>query len=192
MTNKYLNGAATRLVATIQDTVVRCDSEFSRSQQILLDAISNGLTIFAAGNGGSAATASHFTAELVGRYKAERRPLAAISLNADTPTLTAIANDYGYENVFGRQVEALGQTGDVLVVFTTSGQSDNILRALKAAWAKSMVTIMLTGLGGAEHAKELEACIVVPSRETARIQEAHDLIVHAWCEAIDAHLQPTQ
>ena len=140
--------------------------------------------IIICGNGGSAADAQHLSAELLGHYKAIRRPVRAMSVTTDTSTLSAIANDDGYEQVFARQIVGIGREGDVLVAITTSGRSKNVLEALKAARGQGMKTIILTGQGGSALA-DVEVNIAVPSNDTARIQEVHGLIIHLWCHALD-------
>lgn len=155
---------------------------------LLKDTLAAGGKILVCGNGGSAADAQHFAGEWVCRYKDDRRPLAAIALTVNTSALTAIGNDYGFDNVFGRQVEALGNAGDILVAFTTSGKSRNILNAIQVAKKKGLKIIALTGEKGKDLKNVADAAIIVPSEETARIQEMHELVYHAWCEAIDLGL----
>ena len=148
--------------------------------------LKSGHTVFACGNGGSAADSQHFAAELVARYKKNRKALRALALTTDSSALTAIGNDYGFEHIFTRQLEALGTRGDVLVAFTTSGSSRNVLQAIKQAKKQKMRVIVLTGAKGAGLKNIADVCIVVPSTETARVQEVHQLVYHAWCEYIDA------
>jgi len=142
--------------------------------------------ILTCGNGGSAADALHLSEELVGRYKADRRSLPAICLNADGTVLTCIANDYGYEQVFARQISGLGAAGDVLVAFSTSGHSPNVLAALRRARKLGITTILLTGKDGGPASKVSDHALIVPSPVTARIQEVHTLILHQWLEVVDA------
>ena len=150
-------------------------------------AVKNGGTVFAFGNGGSAADAQHFTAELVGRFEGDRRPLAAMALSTDTSALTAIANDYGFERVFARQIEALGRAGDVAIGISTSGNSPNVLRGLEAANARGLVTIALTGRGG--QAGSIAAHhVAVPEERTARVQEVHATVLHLMCELVEREL----
>jgi len=151
--------------------------------------VTTGGKIMACGNGGSAADAQHFVAELVGRYLEERRPLAAVALNTDTSVLTCVSNDYDYERVFARQVEALGRPGDLLLAITTSGRSPNILRALEAAARLGIETAALLGRDGGPAKPLARLPIVVPSQETARIQECHGLMIHLLCEALDRALK---
>jgi D-sedoheptulose 7-phosphate isomerase len=142
------------------------------------------------GNGGSASDAQHLAGELVGRYKGDRVPWPAVALSADTAVLTCIGNDYGYEQVFARQVTALGQAGDVLVVFSTSGRSPNVLRALEAARTRGLTSIALLGRDGGPAAALADLALVVAHAETARIQEAHQFLLHALMDQIEAALLP--
>ena len=137
------------------------------------------------GNGGSASDAQHIAAELVGRFEDERRAWPAIALTTDTSALTALANDYGYERIFARQVDALATSGDVLICISTSGNSDNVLAAAMAARERGCRTIGLTGVGGKRLASLCDVTVLVPSTRTARIQEAHIAIGHIWCEMVD-------
>lgn len=158
---------------------------------ILFGALANNAKILACGNGGSAADAQHFVAELVGRFERDRLPLASIALNTDTSILTAVGNDYGYDAVFERQVNALGQPGDVLVAISTSGNSNNVIKAIEAAHDREMVVIALTGKGGGvitDILQETDIHLCVPSDRTMRIQEVHILLLHALCDGIDALL----
>jgi D-sedoheptulose 7-phosphate isomerase len=137
------------------------------------------------GNGGSAADAQHLTAELVGRYLIERRALAAIALTTNTSCLTAIGNDYSYEEVFSRQIEAMGNKGDVAIGISTSGNSKNVVRALRTAKEKALITVAMTGTTGGRLRHEVDYCLCVPSEQTPRIQEAHILLGHIICEIIE-------
>ncbi len=156
-----------------------------RAADLICSALQNGKKILICGNGGSAADAQHIAAELVGRYEQERRGWPAIALTTDTSALTALANDYGYELVFARQVQALATSGDVLIAISTSGNSANILAAVKQSKDLGCVTIALTGAGGGQLAKICDASVVVPSDRTSRVQEAHITIGHLWCELVD-------
>ncbi|HWP19060.1 MAG TPA: phosphoheptose isomerase [Burkholderiaceae bacterium] len=147
--------------------------------------------VLACGNGGSASDAQHFAAEFVGRFERERPGLAAIALTTDTSILTAVGNDYDFNQVFSKQVQALGQPGDVLVAMSTSGNSANVLAAVQAAHDKEMTVIALTGRGGGklkELLAETDVHICVPHDRTARIQEVHILALHCICDAVDAQL----
>lgn len=144
--------------------------------------------VLAFGNGGSAADAQHFAAELVGRFLRERAAWPALALSTDTSVLTAVGNDLGYENVFRRQVEAHGRRGDVAVGITTSGRSPNVLAALRLARENGLVTVALTGEGGGEAARLADHLIDVPHRETARVQEVHAMVVHVLCQVVEEDL----
>ena len=141
-----------------------------------------------AGNGGSAADAQHIAAELVGRYGFDRASIASLALTTDSSNLTAIANDYGYEYVFSRQLEGLGKEGDLFIGISTSGNSKNIINAFKSAKQKNIQTVALVGKDGGEMAKLADIALVVPSQITARIQEAHILIGHILCDIIEKEL----
>jgi len=163
----------------------------AQAVEVAVAALAADRKIMACGNGGSAADAQHLAAELVGRFERERPELAAIALTTDSSILTAVANDYSFEAVFARQVRALGQTGDVLVAISTSGNSASIVAAIEAAHQRSMPVIALTGKGGgriAELLVEGDVHLCVPHDRTARIQEVHLLIVHCLCDGIDAAL----
>ena len=151
-------------------------------------ALSAGRKVLAFGNGGSASDAEHLVAELVGRFEGERRSLAAIALTADSSVVTAIANDYGYEQVFTRQVEGLGTAGDVAFGISTSGRSKNVEAALAAARARGIVTIALTGRDGGPMGADADIHLNVPERSTARIQEVHRTILHAICSIVERNL----
>ena len=153
--------------------------------QIIIAALKSGRKVLTCGNGGSAADALHMSEELIGRYKYNRRALPAVSLAADPTALTCIGNDYGYEQVFARQVEGLASEGDVLVAFSSSGNSPNLLAALDAAKKSQVVTVALLGKDGGLMAGMADYELVVPSFDTARVQEIHTLILHAWLEQID-------
>jgi D-sedoheptulose 7-phosphate isomerase len=147
-----------------------------------------GRKVIACGNGGSAADAQHLVAELVGRFCDERRALAAITLMADAATLTALANDYGYDRVFARQIEALAAPGDVLIAISTSGNSANVVRAAEAARAAGCVVVGFTGASGGRLAEYADPILRAPSSVVARIQEVHALCIHAICHALDARI----
>lgn len=147
--------------------------------------LNSGGKLLFAGNGGSAAEAQHFSAEMVGRFLKERRPLPAIALNTDTSALTAIGNDYGYEQVFARQVEALGNKGDVLIVMSTSGRSKNIVQAMTAARDKGVSTIALTGIHPRDMGELADVVLKVPSSHTPQIQEGHLVLGHLLCALVE-------
>jgi D-sedoheptulose 7-phosphate isomerase len=153
----------------------------------MAERLKRGCRILVCGNGGSAADAQHFAAELSGRYVKERRALAGLALTTDTSALTAIGNDYGYDLVFSRQVEALGRPGDLLVGISTSGNSRNVILAVEAAKAQGMRTLGLLGRDGGQLRTLVDDALVVPSPVTARVQELHQMTYHFWCELIDTH-----
>jgi D-sedoheptulose 7-phosphate isomerase len=148
-------------------------------------ALRAGRKVLACGNGGSAADAQHVAAELVGRFAGERRAWPALALTTDTSVLTAVANDYGFDRVFARQVEAHGQTGDVLIAISTSGASPTVLRAVETARARGLVTIGLTGRDGGELGRMVDVHLHVPSPSTPRVQEAHATLLHVLCALIE-------
>jgi D-sedoheptulose 7-phosphate isomerase len=154
--------------------------------QVVIGALRAGNKVLACGNGGSATTATHLTEELVGRYKADRRSLPAISLAADPALITCIANDFGYEYVFSRQIEGLADRGDIVVAFSTSGNSPNLLKALDAAKATGATSVALLGKTGGAMTGRADYELIVPSNSTARIQELHTLILHSWLDRIEA------
>lgn len=159
--------------------------------EILTHSLLNGGKILACGNGGSAADAQHFAAELVGRFEAERQELAAIALTTDSSILTAVGNDYAFNQIFSRQVRALGHAGDVLIAISTSGNSGNVIEAIRAAHEHDMRVVALTGKGGGQIGEMLrddDIHLCVPADRTARIQETHLLIIHCLCDGIDALL----
>ena len=154
----------------------------------MVECLNSGGKIMACGNGGSAADAQHFAAELMGRFERERRELAAVALTTDTSILTAVGNDYSYDQVFSKQVRGLGKSGDILLAITTSGNSKNVIKAVEAAQAKGIKVIALSGKGGGQLNKVLGAndlLLAAPASRTARIQETHLVLLHALCDGID-------
>ena len=154
--------------------------------RLLRRSLEGGGRVLAFGNGGSAADAQHFAAELVGRFERDRGAFAAMALTADSAVLTSVGNDFGYDAVFARQIEAFGRAGDVAVGITTSGASANVNRGLEAARARGLGTIGLTGRGGGETGRLVDVHVDVPGRTTARIQEVHRTILHVWCQLIES------
>jgi D-sedoheptulose 7-phosphate isomerase len=157
---------------------------------LMIRSLFDGGKILVCGNGGSAADAQHFSAEMLNRFEMERPPLPAIALTTDTSTLTSIANDFTYQEVFAKQVRALGQPKDTLLVITTSGNSDNLSRAVSAAHDKDMCCVALNGKSGGDLSKLLtqgDVNIIVPGASTARIQEIHGIVIHCFCDLIDRH-----
>ena len=178
-------------IQTKQAAVTVLAGPIAAAAQAMAACLQAGGKIMACGNGGSAADAQHFAAELVNRFEIERAPLAAIALTTDTSTLTSIGNDYRFEDVFVKQVEALGRRGDVLLAISTSGNSPNVLAAVAAAQARGVRVIALTGRDGGTLATRLSAAdlhLCVPAKRTARIQEVHLLTVHCLCDGIDTIL----
>lgn len=167
----------------------------ANAAQIMVEALIRGNKILSCGNGGSAGDAQHFSSELLNRYERDRPSLPAVALSTDTSTLTSIANDYSYEEIFSKQVRALGQEGDILLAISTSGNSKNVIKAMEAAVSRDMTIVALTGKDGGEMAGLLgpnDVEIRVPSNRTARIQEVHLLAIHNLCECIDDSLFPEE
>ena len=163
----------------------------ARAGRLFAQSLKAGNKAMACGNGGSAADSQHFVAELVNRFERERPPLAAVALTTDTSTLTSIANDYAWQQVFSKQLRAIGRKGDVLLAISTSGNSGNVLEAVQAAHEIGVQVVALTGAGGGKIAAALDArdiSICVPHKVTARIQEVHLLVLHCLCDAIDHEL----
>lgn len=161
---------------------------FDKCAEVIANALKKGNTIFWCGNGGSAAESSHLATELIGRFKNNRRSLPSLSLNADISAITCIANDFGYEEIFARQLEGLGKKGDVLVVLSSSGKSENILQVLRSAKDLEVTSIAFLGKGGGSAVTLSDFSIVIDSEETARIQELHLLLGHTLCEYAEIKL----
>lgn len=159
--------------------------EIERAGLLICKTLASGNKVLLCGNGGSAADAQHLAAELIGRYEHERRSFPAISLTTDTSALTALSNDYGYEEVFARQVQGLAVAGDLLIAISTSGKSPNVTRAAEKARALGCKVIGLSGCSGEPLTSYCDISVVVPSNRTARVQEAHITIGHLWCEMVD-------
>ena len=170
---------------TINNVIGNMEKDIIKASQIVVDALKNGNKILLCGNGGSAADAQHIAAELTGRYKTERKGLPGIALTTDTSALTAIGNDYGYDRVFDRQTEALANSGDIIIGISTSGNSANVISALKLGRELGCKTIGLTGRTGGAMNEVCDINLVVPSDNTPRIQEMHILIGHTICQIID-------
>ena len=173
---------------TIQTVIGQMENNLANASQIAVDTLRRGNKVLLCGNGGSAADAQHIAAELTGRYKSERRGLPGIALTTDTSALTAIANDYGYNRVFDRQVEALANKGDLLIGISTSGNSVNIISALKLAKELGCSTVGFSGRDGGNMNEICDVNLVVPSNNTPRIQEIHILLGHTLCQIIDNEL----
>ena len=159
---------------------------------LLLETLQSGHKVLVAGNGGSAAEAQHFAAELVGRFKRERAPYAVLSLTTDTSILTAVANDYGYRDVFARQVHALGQPGDLFIAFSTSGESENLLRAAIVGRRRQVSIIAITGDHPGRLLSLADLAIRVPVVDTAIVQEMHMVVTHILCDIVEAELSASQ
>jgi D-sedoheptulose 7-phosphate isomerase len=175
-------------IETKQKAAETMSEDIVRAIKLMYQALSSEKKILACGNGGSAADAQHFAAELVGRFERERRELPAIALSTDSSILTAIANDYSYEVIFSKQVKALGQNGDVLLGISTSGNSANVIAAIEAAHLKGMSVIAFTGKDGGKIKnilKNSDVHLCVPADRTARIQETHLLLLHCLCDGVD-------
>lgn len=172
-------------IDTFNALVSNCGREIEDCAKVILETVGAGKKILICGNGGSAADAQHIAAEFVGRYETERRALPAIALTTDTSALTALANDYTFDRVFARQVEALGNEGDCLIAISTSGNSPNVIAAVMAARSRGCRVVGMTGAKGKKLASLCDASLMVPSDRTARIQEGHITVAHIWCEMVD-------
>ena len=170
---------------SVLDSVMQLDESIEKVANLFISCLDKGGTIFWCGNGGSASDSQHLAGELVGRFVDERKPLKSVALTADSAVMTCIVNDYGYEHIFSRQLEALGSKGDVLVGITTSGNSKNVLKAFEVAKNKGVSTIGLLGKGGGLAKGLVDESIIIPSNSTARVQEMHILIGHILCDLIE-------
>ena len=179
---------ATRQVIEDMLAHTSLQNELARAVDTCVCALRSGGKLMFAGNGGSAAEAQHLSAEMVGRFLKERRPLPSIALSTDTSALTAIGNDYGYEHVFSRQVEALGNKGDVLIAMSTSGRSPNIVSAMKSARDRGVVTIAVTGVHPRDMGEIADIVLKVPSSHTPQIQEGHLVLGHLLCGMVENQL----
>ncbi len=176
-----------RLHAALADGPVAADIE--RAGALLVEVVGGGGQVLAFGNGGSAADAQHFVAELVGRFERTRRGWPAVALTVDTAVLTSVGNDFGFDAVFARQVEALGRPGDLAIGITTSGRSPNVVRGLETAKARGLRSIALTGGDGGAAGRLAEVHVNVPETVTARVQEAHITVLHLWCALVDREVE---
>lgn len=167
------------------DTLSALSAAIAASSDAMASALVGGRKVIVFGNGGSATQASHLVGELLGRFKDNRRPLPAVALGSDPAVVTCVANDFGYETLFERQVEAFTQRGDIVVGLSTSGKSENVLRGLAAGKKGGGVTIALTGAGGLAGSASADHVLAVPSTVTAHIQEMHLMVLHLWCVAVD-------
>jgi D-sedoheptulose 7-phosphate isomerase len=188
MMDSLIESAFSEHVAVANKTLAALGGDIAKAADIVSRAMKNDGMLLLCGNGGSASDCQHISAELVGRYKKDRRPLRAVSLHTDTSSLTCIANDFGYEDIFTRQVEALGRKGDVLLAISTSGNSENVRRAMAKAKELGITVIALLGKEGGPCAPLAELALIVPSNTTARIQEMHIMIGHLICEMVEHDL----
>ena len=190
--NAYIAGEFAKALANMQALAgdVALHADLQRAVSLCVQALRDGRKLLFAGNGGSAADAQHWAGELVSRFYYDRPGLAAIALTTDSSILTAVGNDYGYDYTFARQIEALGQAGDVFIAISTSGNSPNILRAAQAARARGMHVLGFTGRGGGKLAPLADICFRMPSDETPRIQEGHEFVGHLLCALIEAEMHP--
>lgn len=175
-------------IETKRESLETLVGPIEKSAKVIVGSLKNGGTLITCGNGGSAADAQHLSAELVGRYLLERKPLSSIALSTNTSSLTAIGNDYGYDLTFERQLGAIGRKGDVLVCLSTSGNSKNVVLAAKKAKKMGIKTIAMTGNDGGALKRVCDINIIVPSKSTPRIQEVHELVFHSICEIIEKEL----
>jgi D-sedoheptulose 7-phosphate isomerase len=180
-----LAGSLREHLEAIQSLLDSKLGEIEHAGLLICKTLKDGNKVLVCGNGGSAADAQHIAAELVGRYEQERRSFPAIALTTDTSALTALSNDYGFEEVFARQVQGLAVAGDLLIAISTSGKSPNVIKAAEKARLLGCKVIGLSGCSGEPLASQCDLAIVVPSNRTARVQEAHITIGHLWCEMVD-------
>lgn len=193
MTNNVNNSEcikenAGKLIQCLSASMERLVGAIDRSAEMITESIRNGGKVLVCGNGGSAADSQHLAAELVGRYLQTRRPYSAIALSTDTSVITSIANDFGFDSVFSKQVEALGKKGDVLVAISTSGSSPNVLKAIASAKIIDMTVIGMTGKGGGQMAGQVDILLDAESKETPRIQEIHAFMIHEICGMAERNL----
>jgi len=189
MTADFLSAELKNHITAIQQTIVECSAEILIIAECIGACFQQGNKLLLCGNGGSASDAQHIAAEFINRFRFDRPALPAIAFTTDSSILTSIGNDSAFENIFARQVEALGAKNDILVGISTSGQSTNVLKALEMARIKGLTTIGLTGDKGREQMKSrCDYCIVIPSTDTARIQECHEFIWHFICGVVETQL----
>lgn len=186
-----LSGRRTQLTLAL-DTLLSRPTIIAEVASRLVATLRSGHKILVAGNGGSAAEAQHFAAELVGRFKREREPYAALALTADSSTLTAVANDYGYEQVFARQVAAFGRPGDLLLAFSTSGESKNVVEAATVARQRGLIVVAVTGQQRSRLERLSDLTVRTPSEQTELIQELHMLLTHIFCDIVERELAATE
>ena len=170
------------------NSVANLDESIIKVANLLIECLEQGGTIFWCGNGGSASDSQHLAGELVGRFIGDRKPLKSIALTADSAVTTCIVNDYGYKHIFSRQIEALGNEGDILIGISTSGNSENVIHAFEVAKQRRILTIGLLGKGGGKCSGLVNQSIIIPSKSTARVQEMHILVGHILCDLIEEGL----
>ena len=185
---EIIDQAFSEHIEALEKTHITISQNIEIAADLIAKSLTSGGTIFWCGNGGSAADSQHIAAEFVGRFKKDRRPLRSVALTTDSSVLTCVANDYSYEEIFSRQLDALGRDGDILVAITTSGKSENIKKALIQAQNMGIKTIGLLGKKGGECKNYSDISLIVPSDITARIQETHILIEHLLCELVEHKL----
>src|SRR5438067_4624433 len=185
--SEILKSAIAAAAKTLQ-SVVDLDSQIAKAADLIVDCLTNGKKVLACGNGGSAADAADFCTELACRFVEDRRPYPAMNLSQGGSLITAIGNDYGFEEIFARQVRAFGNSGDILIAISTSGKSKNIRRAIEEAGSRKLKTIALLGRDGGSVTGIADVDLIVKSDSTARIQEAHKFILHVICEICEARL----
>ena len=176
----------------IEKTIQANLHDIEKASGMLIDMLEHGGKLLSCGNGGSSGDAQHISSEFINRFELERKEMPAISLNSDTATLTSIANDYDYKYIFAKQINALGKKEDILMAFTTSGNSSNIIEAINSAKSKEMRLILISGNDGGKAISLMgssDCSIIVPSDRTSRIQEMHLIIIHAMCECLDVYLK---
>lgn len=176
---------ATDSIHAKEALIARETANIAKAAELIISSLKSGNKILVFGNGGSAADSQHMAAELVGRFKKERKAWPAIALTTNTSILTAVANDYSYDVIFARQIEALGKSGDTAIGISTSGNSKNVIEAIRKAKAMGVKTLSLTGGDGGKLACESDVSIIVPSKDTPRIQECHLLVIHMICEIVE-------
>lgn len=172
-------------LALIREVALRYERTIDLIATLLIQCVQRGGTIFWCGNGGSAADSQHLAAEMIGRFRRDRAPFCSVALTTNTSILTAVGNDYGYDQVFSRQVAGLARAGDVVVGLSTSGNSRNLILAIESAKSRAAATVGLLGSGGGELQNRCDYCVIVPSDDTARIQEAHITIGHILCDLVE-------
>ncbi len=184
---KAIDASFRELSDVLRLTLERNKNDIEKSTSLICKALKNEKKLLICGNGGSAAESQHFAAELVGRFRMERQGIPALALTTDTSAITALGNDFGFESIFARQVETLGGEGDVLCCLSTTGNSENLISATLQAKQKSITTISLLGRDGGKLTELSDVSIIVPSQDTARIQEIHLLIIHVFCQMVEEY-----